>query len=199
MAPADNRHSVVIGWSRIILPLAALALLSTLFLFSRQGPQADRIPFSDLAEIAREPRITGPTFAGLADDGSVVSLRAEEIRPLPGEPDGFGVTGIALSVTAPDGTAYQVSAREGRIDGAGQSATFAGPVRLTSSGGFSVETAGAHADLRAGTVRTEGGLAVQTPVGRLDAAKLLITADSGGRGTRLLFEGGVRLLYEPRP
>lgn len=198
MAAADNRYSVFIGRIKIILPLAALALLSTIFLFPWRGTQEERIPFSDLAAIAREPRILAPTFAGVAEDGSLVSLRAEEIRPLAGEPDGFGVTGIALSVTAPDGTGYEVSAREGRIDGAGQSATFAGPVRIASSGGYSVETAGAAADLRAGTVRTEGALVVRTPVGRLDAAKLLITADPEGQGTRLLFDGGVRLLYEPQ-
>jgi lipopolysaccharide export system protein LptC len=198
MADTDNRYSIFIGWAKIILPLAALGLLSTIFLFSRQSDQGEGIPFSEIAAIANEPRISNPTFAGLADDGSVVSLRAAEIRPDPDQPDSFGVTGVRLSVTATDGSEVQVSAGAGHIDGAGRVARFTDLVRLTSSTGYAMETTGARADLRSGTVETEGPLAVQAPFGRLDAGRLVIAADPDGQGTRLLFQDGVRLLYEPQ-
>lgn len=198
MADSDNRYSIFIGWAKIILPLAALGLLSTIFLFSRQSDQGEGIPFSEIAAIANEPRISNPTFAGLADDGSVVSLRAAEIRPDPDLPDSFGITGVRLSVTAADGSEVQVSAGAGLIDGAGRIARFTDLVRLTSSTGYAMETTGARADLRSGTVETEGPLAVQAPFGRLDAGRLVIAADPDGQGTRLLFQDGVRLLYEPQ-
>jgi lipopolysaccharide export system protein LptC len=197
MAGADNRYSIVIGWAKIILPLAALGLLSTIFLFSRQSDDSEAIPFSEIAAIAREPRISNPSFAGLADDGSVVSLRAAEIRPVPDQPDGFSVTGVRLSVTALDGSEIQISAGSGHVDGAGRVARFTDLVRLTSSTGYAMETTGARADLRTGTVETEGPLAVQAPYGRLDAGRLVIAADPEAQGTRLHFLDGVRLLYDP--
>jgi lipopolysaccharide export system protein LptC len=198
MAGPDNRYSIFIGWAKILLPLAALALLSTIFLFARQSDDADRIPLSEIAAIAREPRISNPTFAGVADDGSVVSIRADEIRPIADQPDSFGVSGVRLSLVAADGSAVELSAGTGTIDGAGRRATFTDLVRITSSTGFAVEATGVRTDLRAGTVETEGALAGQAPFGRLDAGKLVISADPDGSGTRLLFQDGVRLLYEPQ-
>lgn len=198
MAGPDNRYSLFIGWAKIILPLAALALLSTIFLFAGRSDDADHIPLSDIAAIAREPRMTNPTFAGVADDGSVVSLRATEIRPFPDRPDSFGVTGVQLTVIAIDGSEIEVSAGAGEIDGAGRTAVFSDLVRITSSAGFAMETTGLHADLRAGSVTTDGALAAIAPFGRIDAGKLVIAADPGGAGTQLLFQDGVRLLYEPQ-
>ena len=57
MNGADNVHSRVVGWLKILLPLAALALLSTLFLFSRGSDPTANLPFSEteLNEIARQP------------------------------------------------------------------------------------------------------------------------------------------------
>ncbi len=197
MAAQDTR-SLLIGWAKIILPLAALALLSTIFLFARTSGDDDSIPLSEIAAIAREPRITNPTFAGVADDGTVVSLRAGEIRPLPDRPDSFSLTGASLSLVAADGTGVEISAGAGEIDGAGQTATFTNLVRVTSSTNLAAETTGLRADLRAGTVDTDGAVAAQTPFGRLDAGRLSILADPEGGGTQLLFHDGVRLLYVPQ-
>lgn len=196
MAGPDNR-TLIVGWAKIILPLCALALLSTLFLFARRS-EDDRIPLTEIAAMAREPRIGNPTFAGVADDGSVVALRAEEIRPVPDRTDSLAVSGVRLAVTAVDGSEIELRAGAGEIDALGRTAAFTDLVSLTSSAGYAIETTGARADLRSGTVETEGPLAVQTPFGRLDAGKLVITADPGGAGTQLLFQNGVRLLYVPQ-
>jgi lipopolysaccharide export system protein LptC len=198
MAGPDNRYSLFIGWAKVTLPLAALALLSTMFLFARRSDDAERIPFSEIAAIAREPRISNPTLAGIADDGSIVSLLAQEIRPVAGQPDRFAVTGVNLGLVSADGADITVTAGSGQIDGAGRTALFSDLVRVTTSTGFAVETTGLRADLRAGTLDTVGALAGQAPFGRLDAGSLSIAANPDGTGTRLLFQDGVRLLYEPQ-
>ena len=46
-----NRTRTV-RWLRVLLPLAALAMLSTLFLFSRGGDSESQIPYADV-EIGR--------------------------------------------------------------------------------------------------------------------------------------------------
>jgi lipopolysaccharide export system protein LptC len=200
MAAADNRYSVFVGWAKITLPLVALALLSTLFLLSRRDePGVESLPLSRIAALAQTPGITAPTLAGLAEDGSRVSLRAAELRPVAGNPDSFSLTGAELALTAPDGTRLDLSAGSGRIDGAGRIAVFGDGVELTTSTGFSVTAPGLRADLRAATVDSGGRVTATAPFGRLEAARLHVSADPEGRSTRLLFDGGVRLLYNPQP
>ena len=198
MAGKDNRYSVFIGWAKVTLPLVALALLSTIFLFSRQADDAERIPMSDIDAIAGNPRISSPTFAGVADDGSVVSLSAAEIRPIADRPDSFAISSAKLSFVAVDGSHIDLSAGAGEVDGAERRAFFTDGVQLTTSTGYALETHGARADLRAGTIETEGDLSVRAPYGHLDAARLRVTTDPERHRTRLLFDGGVRLLYDPR-
>ena len=56
MAAPDNLHSRIVGWLKVILPLSALALLSSVFLVARQGDFERTTPYSvrDLEEMASE-------------------------------------------------------------------------------------------------------------------------------------------------
>ena len=86
MTGHDNFHSALVGWLKIVLPLTALGLLSTLFLVSRTIDPSDAIPFAtvDIEDRIRQPRLTLPTWAGVTDDGSAMTVTATEARPLPG-------------------------------------------------------------------------------------------------------------------
>ena len=68
-----NRTRVV-RWLRVLLPLAALAMLSTLFLFSRGGDSESQIPYADVdaQAMARDPRLVSPEYAGVTDDGAAL-------------------------------------------------------------------------------------------------------------------------------
>lgn len=91
MAPPrpDNLHSRLVSWLKVVLPLAALAILSTLFLVARTINPDDAIPYADVdvADRVREPRITAPTWAGITSDGAALSVEAAAARPgqSPGE------------------------------------------------------------------------------------------------------------------
>ena len=54
-----DRHTRIVGWLKIGLPLAALAILSTLFLLSRRIEPADDLPFAqvELEDRARRQQI----------------------------------------------------------------------------------------------------------------------------------------------
>ena len=49
MAARDNVHSRVVFWLKIILPLLALAILSTLFLFSRRIDTDQALPYAEVS------------------------------------------------------------------------------------------------------------------------------------------------------
>jgi lipopolysaccharide export system protein LptC len=95
----ENLHSRVVAWLKIILPLTALGILSTLFLFSRTIDPSDAIPYAtvDVEERAREPRVTAPAYAGVTSDGARLSMTAAEARPGAGTGAGAIVGSVIAS------------------------------------------------------------------------------------------------------
>ncbi len=191
-----NLHSQLVGWFKILLPLAALALLSTLFLFARQAAQEPDISFATLDEMAREQRITAPRFSGVADDGSVIAISANSARP--DTTDRLNIDAPQLRLDAADGTTLVVRAGQGVIDSATDEARLTGLVRLETSSGYMMETTGLTADLGTGMIASHGPLEVQAPYGRITAGAVTILASSDGEGQRMDFTGGVKLVYAPQ-
>ena len=54
----------IVRWLRVLLPLVALAMLSTMFLFSRGSDVESRIPYAevDAQAAARDNRIVAPEY-----------------------------------------------------------------------------------------------------------------------------------------
>ena len=191
----DNWHSRLVGWLKIILPLAALGLLSSMFLLNL-GPDADgTIPFSEIEELAREQTISEPYFAGVADDGSIVTISAKAARP-DGE-GGLSVDTLSAELTSTDGSQVTLRAGAGSIQNGGRTAQLDGLVRMETSTGYRLETTGLIAGLDTGRVDTIGLLQGRAPFGELSAGHLTVETPPGAGGTRLLFTDGVRLLYHP--
>ncbi len=195
MAPDSNFHSKLVGWFKILLPLAALALLSTLFLFARSPAEEPAISFAELDKLAQEQRITAPRFSGVSDDGAVIAITAATAKPEPNE--SLTITGPTLSLAAPDGTQLTVKAGFGTINTANQTAELGGLARLETSSGYVMETEGLTADLTTGEITSTGPLEIQAPYGDVKAGKVTILAASDGTGQRMDFTGGVKLLYDP--
>lgn len=195
----DNRYSRIVGWLKVLLPLAALSLLSTVFLFARNSGTDTTLPYAEIADIAQDPRISDPSFAGIADDGSVVGINARTIRPDPDRENMFMIADLEMNIDATDGTRIVVTAGDGVFDGAAQVITLDNLARVTTTSGYSMETNGLVADLGSGTVESVGALEVRTPFGELTAGGMRIAAGPDGTGTQMVFNQGVRLLYRPQP
>jgi len=200
MATDPNFHTWAVGWLKIILPMGALALLSTLFLFARSpANQGQEIPIGQIEEIAKEQQITAPQFSGIADDGSVIAVRADSAKPDVAIQDTLLVEDIAIDVDAPDGTTLKITSGTSVLDTAAQTARLNGLSRMTTSSGYTMETNGISADLKTGEIVSDGKLAVQAPFGDLTAGKVRITVSADGTGQQMVFTQGVRLLYTPQP
>ncbi|MDG1117907.1 MAG: hypothetical protein P8N72_12410 [Flavimaricola sp.] len=194
-----NLYSHFVAGLKVLLPLGALALLSTMFLFAN-GPEPDpAIPFAEIEAIAIDPRIGDPHFAGIADDGSVISINANEIRPDLGQRDSFSVNTIRAIIDATDGSRVEITAGQGQIEPRSKIARLTGLARVTTSSGYVLETAGLVADLNSGTVTSMGALEAQAPYGEFSAGGLVLSTSQSGEGSQMVFNGGVRLLYQPQP
>ena len=197
MVAANNFHSQLVGWLKILLPLAALVLLSTLFLFARGTGTPPTIPFADIDTAATEQRIKAPRFSGLTSTGDTLQISAESARPDATGGAQVDIDRPSLSLDATDGTRLRVTAGSGRVDTAGQMAQLSGLARLETSSGYVMETRGLTADLTTGTVTSDGPLEVQAPFGQLQAGQVTFQAGAGDTGQQMNFTKGVKLVYTP--
>ena len=113
-----NRRSVIVAWLRVLLPLGALAILSTLFLLSRRPDPDAAIPYAsvDAEELARHPRVTAPSYAGVTADGAALTLTAESVTPAGRDPEqGGSASGLRLDWRGADGLTAELTAPQAEI------------------------------------------------------------------------------------
>lgn len=204
MASMDHadRHSRLVLWLKVVLPLLALAILSTLFFVAKTLDPEAAIPYAevDVEKILREQGMTRPTFGGVTPDGVQISVSADAVRP---EQDRRSrLTGITLNadLLIPDRGTIHIQSPEGVIDTGSGEAILQGGAELESSTGYRVESerivtsyveATAHADTE---VRATG------PAGNLVAGAMeLARQTEAGESYLIVFKNGVRLVYEPQP
>ncbi|MCB6178071.1 hypothetical protein LHP98_08000 [Rhodobacter sp. Har01] len=198
MARADI-HSRVVGWLKVVLPLMALAILSTLFLLADRIDPDAAIPYAqvDVEDLARDPRMTAPTFAGTTDDGTAVTLTAETARPVGQEGSAQAATVLAR-LDMPDGSTAELSAASVELDTEGGQLRLAGGVAITTSSGYLVLTDGVISALDRTRTESTGAVIAESPAGRLTAGGFALTrAEGQGETYLLVFTGRVKLVYKP--
>ena len=186
-----DRYSQFIGWLKILLPLAALTLLSTLFLVAR-APVDSEVPVAAIEDLARDQHISAPRFAGVAGNGAAVSLTAVSVRP--DGRDSFILDGFDIQIDTPGGERVDITASRGIFNGRTAVVNLTGLARLVTTTGYEVDSAGLAADLRAGSVVSHGALAARAPFGALEAGAMQMQDG----GDVMVFNEGVRLLYQPQ-
>ncbi len=196
MTPKDNFYSLFVSWAKIILPMAGIALLSTLFLFARNTDQSS-LPLAQLEEMARTARLTGPTFSGVTDDGTVFTVSAGVAAPDPADIKIVNIDKIRLLLSDPKGASVEITAGRATYDGTTNTVNLLGLTRLVSSVGYSLETRGLTADIDSGQVRTDSELEVRAPFGLISAGSLVIQRNEAEGGQQMVFQNGVRLVYQP--
>lgn len=189
----------MVVWAKVTLPLLALVLLATLFLFSRQIDPSDAIPYAevDVEERAREPRLTEPAYAGVTTDGSALSLTAAEARP----DNATGVTtvsGIVGKMNTPDGATTDLTAATAVLDTTAGRMTLKGDVAITTSSGYAVRSDTLIANLDQTGLTSPGPVTATTPMGDVSANEMALTQDPKKADAYLLvFKGRVKMLYTP--
>ena len=198
MSGADNLYSQWVSWAKILLPLCAIALLSTLFLFARNPPDATDIPLAQVADLARDQQLTAPEFSGITDSGATVVISARSARPTTNQPDSANIADLRFRMANPGGSTLDVTGVKGELDGRTRTARFSGLVRLETSTGYVMETNGLTVTLDTGTAVSDGLLEIRAPFGRLTAGQVTFQADGTDTGHQMLFTDGVKLVYTPQ-
>ncbi|MGH1330156.1 MAG: hypothetical protein ACRBBK_04690 [Paracoccaceae bacterium] len=199
MAAYDNAHSRIVAWLKILLPLAALAIMSTVFLVAQTIDPAQDLPFAnvDVAELAREQRIGGPTFSGVTSDGAALTISAAAVRPNLGDTDTASASEIDAEVLLPIGTTVTLHALDGVIDAATKTAELGGGVKITTSTGYRIQTDRLAALLDSTRLESGGAITADGPLGSISAGRMLISRDAQSSAYLLVFKDGVKLIYTP--
>lgn len=200
MARPGGAYSTFVALAKIALPIAALALLATLFLFARRIDPDAAIPFAqvDVEQYAREQRIGTPEFAGVTADGTVISMSADLARPDPETPGRMTAEGLAVDFTAPDGSTVTARAGFGAVDSAAATMMMTGAVWIETSTGYRIEAEGFSAALDVTDIRSDGPVTAEGPGGHIEAGSVRVSQSAADPNAYVLvFNGGVRLVYEP--
>lgn len=190
----------MVAWLKILLPLAALGLLSTLFLLSKNIDPTTTIPFTtiDLRERAATEAVTAPEFAGATEDGDLIAFRAVSARPDPESNSRMFAETLDARIDLASGAVITFRADGGTVDDAADRAELTGDVVVESSTGYTVTTERLISGMRHVHAETPGPIAGTGPPGDFTAGRMLITPKAGADGdVQMLFTEGVKLLYDP--
>lgn len=200
MARFDNGYSRAVAVTKVILPLIALGILSTLFLLSRPAPQGEPLAHSDLAvlDLAREQRLGAPSYRGVTETGTQIALQATELRPDPEDSELITGRDLQAAIETAGGFGYVVRAREGLINERERLTTLRSDVQITTSNGYEIRTDVAEIASNMTALSTPGFVEATGPIGVLTAGRMDMTGDpETGRGGVVVFKDGVRLVYDP--
>lgn len=197
MAAYDNSYSRFVAWTKILLPLAALGLLSTLFLFSRNTDPTGTIPFSkvNVEEIAREQRLSSPRFAGVTQDGSSIEVSARVARPDPDFPQRMTGDDLNALIELPTKATIRITAPTGELDAGEGQITISGGVHVTTSSGYQMTSEDLIALLETTSLSTTGLVNADGPLGTLEAGRMELALIDDQY--LLVFKDRVKLIYEP--
>jgi len=197
MATRDNAYSRFVQWAKILFPLIALGLLSTMFLFSRNVDPSNAIPFADIdvEQIARDQQLSSPRFSGTTSGGASIIVDAETAMPDMTNPRRLTIRNVVARIENQGARNYGITAQTAIYDGNDDTLQLQGDVRLSTSTGFRIETEALSANLETSALSSPGKVIGNGPPGRLEAGSMKLTSD--GTSQVLVFQNGVKLVYDP--
>lgn len=200
MVTADNAYSRFVFWLKVLLPLGALAILSTLFLVAETLDPDKAIPYADVdvEKLIREQGITKPAFGGVTQSGARISMSADSVRPDEANQQRFLGEELVALVELPKGTRIDVASPIGFINSETREAVLDGGARLVTSQGYTIETE--RLTTRYDIVRAEsaGTVFATGPGGQITAGRMTLDRDPESGDYLLVFKDGVRLIYHPQ-
>lgn len=189
---------------RVVLPLAGLGVLSTVFLLARTVDPSRAIALQDidLTTITHEPRLSNSRIAGMTADGAgiVVTSRMTRSETALGEdrPAVLYLEDPAGQLDLTDDDRLDFRALHGLIDMGTRQITLTENAELDTLSGYTARMNVLRGHLDKVDMIGEGDVFASGPLGDVTATRLRVTApDLPPFGHILEFEGNVHLRYQP--
>jgi lipopolysaccharide export system protein LptC len=190
-----DAHTRRVRILKLVLPLLALAILSSLFMFSKTIDPEAAIPYAtvDVEDRLREPKMTDAKYAGTTSDGAALTISAANV--IPGANQSASAKQVSGQIVTAAGDTTQIDAAFVQLDGT--NAAMTGGVVMQSAG-YEMNTDAMDVAIDRVQVSSRGAVTAQGPLGTLDAGQMILSETPNVAGSYVLvFKSGVRLLYQP--
>lgn len=190
-------YSRMVAWLKVLLPLMALGLLSTLFLLSRNIDPTASIPFAekDVQDRLRDQQITGPFFSGATSSGDLISFSADKVGRGAGK---TSAENVVAKLDLAGGTKVNITANQADLSMSEQTVTLTGDVKITTSTLYKVTTNRLTSSLGQLDIKSPDEVKGSGPIGQITAGSLQISAVKDGGPAQLIFTNAVKLIYDPQ-
>ncbi|MGY3438231.1 MULTISPECIES: hypothetical protein [unclassified Marinovum] len=194
----ESFRSGMVSGLKVLLPLSALGLLSTMFLLSTSvNEDPDLTFFDDASELPERDSVTAPYYTGSTPEGHAVAVTAKSARPMPDDPSGVLAKQLNAAFRLTDGSRIIIIADDAAVNEPADRLELTGNVVIDSSSGYVMRTQLLKSALRSVNADAPSGVAATGPIGDLTAGALRIR-DTGVDGdVQLFFTNGVKLVYQP--
>ena len=194
-----DSYSAFVVWVKTLLPIIALGMLSTIFLFSGKVDVTQSLPYAkfNIAEIIREQRITKPYFSGVSSNGTEIILSAAYASSDINNVDILNITDLSIILTSQNAKTIRITAGRGALNSALQKAVISEDVHLTAILGFWLKTNNLTVDLKQGVATAHNVFQGITGLGTIDAGKVVVQMIA--KDQQIIFTNGVRLIHYPKP
>ena len=193
-----DSYSAFVVWVKTLLPIVALGMLSTIFLFSGKVDVTLSLPYAKLnvAEIVREQRITKPYFSGVSDNGTEITLSAAYASSDTQNADILNITDLSVILTSQHAKTIRITAGLGAIDAAKKKAMVSKNVYLSAMPDFWLKTNSLTVDLKQGVATAANVFQSVSALGTINAGNMLVKMIANDQ--QIIFTNGVRLIYYPK-
>ena len=167
-----DRYSRMIALLKVLLPLMALALLSTLFLLSRNIDPMASIPFAEaeVNERMRDQQITGPFFSSSTEQGDQISFSAGEIGVADGN-SRVTANDVSAQIDLSSGARLVFFADLGEVDIANDTSILSGKVLITTSTGYKINSERLVSAMTSLKIESPNKIIAEGPLGTFSAGK----------------------------
>jgi len=196
-------YSRIVAWAKVLLPLAALALVVTIFLSGRdEGELTEIFTPEELATLGAGLKLDNPRFAGVTERGEPFAIRAEWALPDQVLPRLVDLERPEGEIEMRDGRTISARAATGRLRREEKTLLLQGGVVIDSSDGYHFEAEQITFDLDAETAHAAGPVRGSGPSGTIEAGSFRAatgkgTGAAGSPGGQIWFESRVRLVFIP--
>ena len=193
-----DRYSRMVQFLKVLLPLVAILMLSTVFLLSRSIETDVSVPFpqTEINDRLADQVITQPDYRGITRKGEDVHIKAIQAAKgaegsVPTAAEFRGRLGLL------NGGVIKLDSNSGMIRPDKKTATFVGDVVITTTDGIQVTTDLLNTSLDEIRGDTPGQVNGTGPIGDFSAGRMTFGTEKKDGPVHIVFTDGVKLVYEP--
>jgi len=196
-AARQNRYSRFVGAMKLILPIVALGMISTIFIWPKLYLEEGRFRVGFLSNLSLDTlenlTLVRARYIGTDKKNRAYMVTAEMANQVSPESDQITLSAPAADITLEDGKWLAMTAKSGEFGQKAQTLLLWGEVSIFHDDGYSFHTETVSVDLKQGSAEGDQPVVGFGPAGRLEAEGFRII----DKGRRVVFTGKSKLVLWP--